>query len=409
MNFIKKFGRNLMENPSFHFLSLVNIKYIELDDNKLIEIDPFFHPNVGYFRNAILSNVHVPVLSVQLERDNQRVSKFEFLVIGSAVSRVKNLENLVLANYKKIAPASSTVCTQEKVTTQFMNGIVVSVESNELLGKLQDYPVAKSFGAPLIVYKGQYLIRNSAGTVELNMPLIYVGENTNYFHFIFEICQRYLSSSNKYRQMLLPDYLPFQFYELTEYLSGHPPVIYRSNQSYLITNLELNLDHPYRHALGVEVGSLELHRWQALVRNLIIETDTVAPIRLYVVRPRNASRPMMNSQEIELLLRNSGFTFVYPEEMTLSEQATIFSKATLIVIESGAAMSNLIYCEPDTQVIEIHQNYGGLGYWNQFSSALGLHHQVLVGKQSRFGRSGFRREGYKVSAKELKAILENVG
>lgn len=407
--FIKQFGRNLLENPTFHLSSFFNVKYVEINNARLIEIDPNFHANVGYLRNAILSNIYVPLLGVQLERNNQRVSKFEFMVIGNVENTLRNLEDLVFANYKKLDPSSKATYIHEKATTKFMNGIVVSMETNELLGNLQDYPVARAFGAPLIEYRSQYFIRRSGGMMELNMPLIYVGENTNYFHFIFEICQRYLASQDKERQMLLPDYLPSQFYELAEYLSGLPPVIYRSNLMYSISNLKLNLDSPFRHALEMDVSSLELRRWQVLVGNLIAERGSVPSIRLYVVRPQNASRPLMNSQKIEQFLRSSGFTIVYPEVMTLSEQATIFSKANLIVIESGAAMSNLIYCGHNVVVIEIHQNYGGLGYWNQFCMALGLRHTVLIGKQCRFGRNGFRREGYKLSVKKLKAILEGLG
>lgn len=407
--FIRQFGRNVLENPTFHFLSIFTVKYFEFKEDQIIEFDTNFHPKVGYLRNAILSNVQLPVVGVQLERNNQKVSNFEFLVLGNFRKKLQDLDELVLANYKKTVATSDETCTQELINIGFVNGVVTSAETNELLGDIQDFPLVRSFGAPLVEFRGQYFIWKPRNVVELNMPLIYVGENSNYFHFIFEICQRFLACLDNERQILLPDNLPSQFYDLAEYLSGRTPFIYKLNQMYLISDLELNLNYPFRQALDMSVSALELDEWQSRVGDLRGENRSGLSSRIYVVRPTNGSRPLMNNRKVERVLSTAGFTLAYPELMTLTEQARIFANATHVVIESGAAMSNLVFCEPNVNVIEIHQNYGGLGYWQEFCLALGLHHNVIVGKKRSFGRNGFRREGYRVSIKELRAILENVG
>jgi capsular polysaccharide biosynthesis protein len=52
-------------------------------------------------------------------------------------------------------------------------------------------------------------------------------------------------------------------------------------------------------------------------------------------------------------LSNYGFKLVYCEDLSVSQQVTLFSGASLIVSSHGSALVNLAFCNPNTTVIDI--------------------------------------------------------
>jgi capsular polysaccharide biosynthesis protein len=66
--------------------------------------------------------------------------------------------------------------------------------------------------------------------------------------------------------------------------------------------------------------------------------------RLYVSRNRFASRKIVNEDALIGVLSRFGYTIVYPETLTFFEQVWIFSSATHVVGNLGAALTNLVFC-----------------------------------------------------------------
>jgi capsular polysaccharide biosynthesis protein len=60
---------------------------------------------------------------------------------------------------------------------------------------------------------------------------------------------------------------------------------------------------------------------------------------------------MLNEHEVEAAFVESGFEIVRPETLTLAEQARLFAEAVVIAGASGAAMTNLLFCLPETRVL----------------------------------------------------------
>ncbi|RLA45882.1 MAG: hypothetical protein DRQ97_08895 [Gammaproteobacteria bacterium] len=80
--------------------------------------------------------------------------------------------------------------------------------------------------------------------------------------------------------------------------------------------------------------------------------DKLAPVKIYVSRARLGSdRKMQNAIDIEGYFRKLGWHVIHPEELSLQEQATIFSRATVIVGDDGSALHNSIYSRPGTTIL----------------------------------------------------------
>jgi hypothetical protein len=75
---------------------------------------------------------------------------------------------------------------------------------------------------------------------------------------------------------------------------------------------------------------------------------------LYVSRADAARRPLANEAELEAALRGLGFETVCPGEHSVAEQRRLFSTARLVVGPHGAGLTNLVFMQPRTTLVELH-------------------------------------------------------
>jgi len=75
------------------------------------------------------------------------------------------------------------------------------------------------------------------------------------------------------------------------------------------------------------------------------------PSRVYI--NRRDERRLKNEKEVQNLLRANGFDIVTLEDLTLDQQVQLFAYADLIVGFHGAGLTNLLFCEKGTRVLEI--------------------------------------------------------
>ena len=78
----------------------------------------------------------------------------------------------------------------------------------------------------------------------------------------------------------------------------------------------------------------------------------VKPYRkIVVLRPGATSRKLVNSDE--LLLKLKGWETVVLEKLSIKDQMKTFAEASHVLAAHGAGLTNLLWCQPGTKVIEI--------------------------------------------------------
>lgn len=65
------------------------------------------------------------------------------------------------------------------------------------------------------------------------------------------------------------------------------------------------------------------------------------------------TRTLKNYEEIEALFVKKGFTILYPEQYSIKDQVTLFSKAKVVAGEAGSGLHNSIFMPAGTTVINI--------------------------------------------------------
>jgi hypothetical protein len=99
--------------------------------------------------------------------------------------------------------------------------------------------------------------------------------------------------------------------------------------------------------------------------------------RLYLSRARAAVRRIANEKEISEVLRQHDFEILEAETLSFREQAELFANASVIVAPHGAALANIVFCQPGTRVVEISTRAGYRDWYWQLATVAGLSYKVL--------------------------------
>lgn len=104
---------------------------------------------------------------------------------------------------------------------------------------------------------------------------------------------------------------------------------------------------------------------------------------IYISRSNANTRKVLNETEVMDSLAEYGFVNVLLDSLTVADQALLLSLAKVVVAPHGAALSNLVFCNPGTKVIEFFSpNYVNVCFW-ALSNQLGLEYYYLLGQGER--------------------------
>lgn len=102
--------------------------------------------------------------------------------------------------------------------------------------------------------------------------------------------------------------------------------------------------------------------------------------KLYL--PRRGKRKVANNTEVQEIMKSYGFEIIEDIARTVDEQIELFKSAAIIVSPHGAALTNLIWCDPGTKVLEFfHEGYTP-DYYYYFSKVLNLEYAYMIDKDS---------------------------
>lgn len=99
--------------------------------------------------------------------------------------------------------------------------------------------------------------------------------------------------------------------------------------------------------------------WARVVAGLLPRAgDAPLPQRVFVSRRAAARRRCLNGDEVERRFRKAGFTVVYPEDLSLPDQARLFSTVPTIAGYAGSGLINTVFSAgPATRVVLASKSY----------------------------------------------------
>jgi capsular polysaccharide biosynthesis protein len=104
------------------------------------------------------------------------------------------------------------------------------------------------------------------------------------------------------------------------------------------------------------------------------------PTKIYISRAKSRHRHIINEPEVLDLITQYGFIPIFLENFSFSEQIAIFNHAEYIIAPHGSGLTNLLFCNPDTTVIEFFAPRYVRSDYLIISQQLQLKHYYLLGE-----------------------------
>jgi capsular polysaccharide biosynthesis protein len=111
------------------------------------------------------------------------------------------------------------------------------------------------------------------------------------------------------------------------------------------------------------------------------EQAKIQPIkRLYISRAKARRRKIINEQEVLNCLQKWRFTPIYLEQYNFVEQIALLANAEAIVAPHGAGLTNLLWCQAGTKILEIFSpRFINPCFW-ALASQVNVDYFYLIGK-----------------------------
>tara|TARA_Y100000588_G_C14270132_1_gene931956 strand:+ start:273 stop:1343 length:1071 start_codon:yes stop_codon:yes gene_type:complete len=98
--------------------------------------------------------------------------------------------------------------------------------------------------------------------------------------------------------------------------------------------------------------------------------------KVFISRHDATQRKMLNEELVFSYFEKKGFKRYNLSQLSFIEQVQLFHQAEYIIAAHGSALTNIIFCQPNTCIIEIFQNQYDSTFW-QLSESLNLNHHCI--------------------------------
>jgi len=120
-----------------------------------------------------------------------------------------------------------------------------------------------------------------------------------------------------------------------------------------------------------------------MIPNALEQSQNNFSSKVFISRKDSGNkRVALNEDDVFRLFEAQGFSRYCLAEMPLADQIALFHSATEIVSFHGAGLTNIIFCKPNTRIIEIFQKHFDVSYWG-FSKMLQLRYDLIDATQGK--------------------------
>lgn len=254
--------------------------------------------------------------------------------------------------------------------------------------------------------------------------LLSCGHDPNYFHWLVEVLPKlvFVDEHSQFDEVPLLIYggLHPNLLEALERinLKKREVIFLDPNVAYQVERLVFPsaLSRVIDRYSGVPVFDVDIilsQKWVRKVAALLkknIKSSSKAPWRKIYIARRKGLRVLQNQKEIEQLLLERGFKIVEDlDQMSLNEQIKLFSQTKIMVAPTGAVLTNMLFCQPDTKVILFMSEHPATNYyfWQNLGLAMEVDVRTVVGKRLfKFSNHLAVHDDYRVDPELVIVALE---
>ena len=210
------------------------------------------------------------------------------------------------------------------------------------------------------------LVEDAVECINIEKAINLIGAASfNYYHLVVEILSRlaFVDRNKEYADYpILVDEVVLRIPQFNAALTcvnklNHEVISVKKAQQYNIkyavlpsSNVWMPTNVYNRNTIRTEdflISNTVLNNIRSSVK-LYIEKK---PFRkIFISRKNTQAVRLKNEEVIREIFRNNGFEIIYTEELSFQEQIDCFGQASCVVAASGAALTNIIFCQPGTVI-----------------------------------------------------------
>ena len=255
----------------------------------------------------------------------------------------------------------------------------------------------------VVVYRGNWVDSMSLNYVEQHSANVRLNEKGG--DFTISSPQRRLvgtyflgfNSSHRNYAHWTTDQLPLLYYYKKKLMvSGVRLILPKNASSFLLQYLNiLQIPRDFIEFVGVEVIEVEKLIYSSFFSFDAIPSSVISLIgnfkkehlinkvdirkKIFVSRKDTSIRSLLNEDRISQMLSEEGFETIVPGKLTVEQQIDAFHGADCVVGAHGAGLANVMFCRPQTQVIELFPEYTVSPHFWMLASYFGLKYGVIFG------------------------------
>ena len=257
-------------------------------------------------------------------------------------------------------------------TAIIKNNLLIDKPSFQLRNNVIDDDVTKN----IVLKKGTpYIMRKLNGTT-LSL-LTGGGGNDNFFHWLFDVLPRIgivekKINLNEIDYFLCPNLNKWQLETLNLLGIKNSQCLSSVKYRHIKSDQIIVTTHPWQISKNVLKDIENLPIWiSEWLRNkfLNIKSNKIFPKKIYIDRSDSQSnlknfRYIVNEKELMDFLKKKNFTIIRLSDLNFEEEVKLFNEVEIAVGLHGAGLTNLVWCNKNSKVIELKSKYTTKVYGN---------------------------------------------
>lgn len=223
----------------------------------------------------------------------------------------------------------------------------------------------------------KYLFEGRFPIEKFDGKYVFFGSSTSWFHFLIEVFPRYLQcerTSLEDRVPIIEKGTPEQIVEVLRLAISKKPYQLDSYGEVVFEDLLICTESRYPNGLELLAREGDIRKVRSFFGVRFQTSKFVRTSKVFIIRNKSLFRRTEIMEPLSHFCTEFGFDIVDTGTMSLSEQIELFASAIIIIGETGSSLTNLIFCNPGTKVLEINLLNFMPGFFRDFCRILELPH-----------------------------------
>ena len=251
-----------------------------------------------------------------------------------------------------------------RIFTDYVENVAI-INKNQILDHVSYQQIKGEFKEPslnVVVKKGTPKFKKKVKGKVFSLVQGASGNN-NYFHWMFDVLPRLIMLEKVYdlskvNYFYTPQIKPWQLSTLSVFNISEEKLINSNYYRHIQSDKILAVEHPWYNKGRILDQAKKIPDW---IMNEIASRfeehgkKFECGDKIFIDRRESHYNhcQIVNDEEIKIYLKKKGFTIFKVGKLNFFEQIHLFQNAKVIIGAHGAAFANLIFCKPNTKVLDI--------------------------------------------------------